>query len=95
MRGPLVSDQLWVRVVKREARTCTTCSAQTPEGAPAVQALVVAPADPRTPAHEAVRTPEAELRVWCPTCYTRATRRRLRRGPAVPSQTETLFDLEP
>ncbi|WP_371794048.1 hypothetical protein OHB37_31400 [Streptomyces albidoflavus] len=94
MRGPLISGLLWVRVVKREARTCTNCSAQTPEGAAAVQALVVAPADPRTPTHTAVRTPENELRVWCPACYTRATRR-LRRGPAVPPQTETLFDLEP
>lgn len=93
MRGPLISGLLWVRVVKREARQCTNCPAQAAEGSAAVQSLVVAPADPRTPTHEAVRTPEDELRVWCPACYTRATKR-LRRGPAVPPQTETLFDME-
>ncbi|MFE9890679.1 MULTISPECIES: hypothetical protein [unclassified Streptomyces] len=95
MKGPMVSGLLWVRVVKREKRTCTSCGRTRVEGDPAVYDLVVAPADPRTPTHEAVRTPEAELHVWCPACYTRATRP-LRRGTnRLTPQTETLFDLEP
>ncbi|WP_423361553.1 hypothetical protein OH810_32075 [Streptomyces albidoflavus] len=89
-RGPMVSGLLWVRVVKREERRCTLCGRARAEGDPAVHDLVVAPADPRTPAHIAVRTPEDELKVWCPACFGRATKR-LRRVPA--SQIETLFDL--
>ncbi|RWZ75239.1 hypothetical protein EQK42_14840, partial [Streptomyces albidoflavus] len=62
-RGPMVSGLLWVRVVKREERRCTSCGRARAEGDPAIHDLVVAPADPRTPAHIAVRTPEDELRV--------------------------------
>lgn len=36
--------------------------------------LIVAPADPLTPAHEATRLPVALLRAWCPACLTAATR---------------------
>jgi hypothetical protein len=36
--------------------------------------LIAAPADPRTPARQAVALSAGELRAWCPTCHSAANR---------------------
>jgi hypothetical protein len=53
--------------------------------------LIAAPADPATTARRAAVLPAADLRAWCPTCHTTATRKT--RPPAAAPEQGGLFDL--
>jgi hypothetical protein len=63
----------------------------TPGGMP----LVVAPADPCVPAHEAVAMPETELLAWCARCYAGALATARRAAKDAPEPTGELFDPTP
>ncbi|MYV88856.1 hypothetical protein [Streptomyces sp. SID1034] len=54
--------------------------------------LMAAPVDPSTPERAAAAMPAAQLRAWCPGCFTAAQRTAHRSTEQVPEQSG-LFDL--
>jgi hypothetical protein len=67
-----------------------------PKGsAPGQSPLVVAPVDPTVPAVVAVALPVADLRAWCPSCYSGALAVARRAAKSEPESSGELFDAAP